>query len=100
MVISDSDLAIEDSVFSGLSYFGQGALVVANSNVTFVNVTFSSCNNSAGESLFWQVTVGVQIRMRTALESGTGTCACTPLLRGLTSHAQICSGKCPCKVHL
>ena len=66
MVISDSDLAIEDSVFSGLSYFGQGALVVANSNVTFVNVTFSSCNNSAGESLLWRVTVNGPIHMRTA----------------------------------
>ncbi len=51
MVISDTDVAIEDSVFSGLSFFGNGALVVASSNVTFLNVTFSSCNNSAGESL-------------------------------------------------
>ena len=50
MVISDSNVAIEDSVFSGLSFFGQGALVLANSNVTFVNVTFSACNNSAGAS--------------------------------------------------
>ena len=49
MVISDTDLAIEDSVFSGLSFFGDAALCVANSNVTFVNVTFSSNNNSAGE---------------------------------------------------
>ena len=49
MVISDTDLAIEDSVFSGLSFFGDAALVVANSNVTFVNVTFSFNNNSAGE---------------------------------------------------
>lgn len=49
MVISDTDVAIEDSVFSGLSFFGNGALVVASSNVTFLNVTFSSCNNSAGE---------------------------------------------------
>lgn len=75
MVISDSDLAIEDSVFLGLSYFGQGALVVANSNVTFVNVTFSSCNNSAGESPYWQVRVDGPIHMRTAPESGTGTWA-------------------------
>ena len=50
MVISDTDLAIEDSVFSGLSFFGDAALCVTNSNVTFVNVTFSSNNNSAGES--------------------------------------------------
>ncbi len=49
MVISDTDLAIEDSVFSGLSFFGDAALCVTNSNVTFVNVTFSSNNNSAGE---------------------------------------------------
>lgn len=55
MVISDSNVAIEDSVFSGLSFFGQGALVLANSNVTFVNVTFSSCNNSAGAVLPYNI---------------------------------------------
>ena len=49
MVISDTDLAIEDSLFSGLSFFGDAALCVTSSNVTFVNVTFSSNNNSAGE---------------------------------------------------
>lgn len=53
MVISNTDLAIEDSIFSGLSFFGQGALVVAASNVTFVNVTFSSNNNSAGAPSLW-----------------------------------------------
>lgn len=55
MVISDSNVAIEDSVFSGLSFFGQGALVLANSNVTFVNVAFSSCNNSAGMPFMPQI---------------------------------------------
>lgn len=50
IVIRDTNLAIEDSVFSGLSFFGQGALVLAHSNVTFVNVTFSANNNSAGAS--------------------------------------------------
>ena len=56
MVISNTDVAIEDSVFSGLSFFGNGALVVASSNVTFLNVTFSSCNNSAGEPPLCQET--------------------------------------------
>lgn len=49
MVIQDGNLAIEDSVFSGLSFFGQGALVLSNSNVTFINATFTANNNSAGE---------------------------------------------------
>lgn len=48
MVIRDSNLAIEDSVFSGLSFFGQGAIVLAHSNVTFLNATFTANNNSAG----------------------------------------------------
>lgn len=49
MVIQDGNLAIEDSVFSGLSFFGQGALVLSNSNVTFINATFTANNNSAGQ---------------------------------------------------
>lgn len=48
MVIRDSNLAIEDSVFSGLSFFGQGAIVLSNSNITFLNATFTANNNSAG----------------------------------------------------
>lgn len=48
-MIRDTNLAIEDSVFTGLSFFGQGALVLSNSNVTFVNVTFIANNNSAGK---------------------------------------------------
>ena len=63
MVISDSDVAIEDSVFSGLSFFGQGALVLANSNVTFVNVTFSFCNNSAGASLLLQISASTTMAL-------------------------------------
>ena len=49
LLISDTNMAIENSMFSGLSFFGQGALVLAHSNVTFLNVTFSANNNSAGE---------------------------------------------------
>lgn len=48
LVIRDTSLAIEDSLFQGLSYFGQGALVLANANVTFLNTTFAANNNSAG----------------------------------------------------
>ena len=48
LLIADTNLAIEDSSFTGLSFFGQGALVLAHSNVTFLNVTFAANNNSAG----------------------------------------------------
>lgn len=51
LVIRDTSLSIEDSLFTGLSFFGQGALVLANANVTFLNTTFTANNNSAGATL-------------------------------------------------
>jgi hypothetical protein len=33
-----------------LSFFGSAALVLANASATFINVTFSANNNSAGTS--------------------------------------------------
>ena len=41
-------MVVADSSFTGLQSFGNAAMIFAASNVTFVNVTFVSSNNSAG----------------------------------------------------
>ncbi|BDA46795.1 hypothetical protein COCOBI_09-2480 [Coccomyxa sp. Obi] len=61
MVIRDSNLAIENSVFSGLSFFGQGAIVLSHSNITFLNATFTANNNSAAGAIYANDTSNITV---------------------------------------
>ncbi|KAK9919042.1 hypothetical protein WJX75_008926 [Coccomyxa subellipsoidea] len=72
MVIQDGNLAIEDSFFSGLSFFGQGALVLSNSNVTFINATFTANNNSAAGAIYANDTSSITVLDSTFLGNGGG----------------------------
>lgn len=48
MLLSNATVVIQNSVFSQLSWHGQAALVVQNSDVTLFNTTFAFNNNSNG----------------------------------------------------
>lgn len=51
MTFRGENMVIADSSFAGLQSFGNAAMIFAASNVTFVNATFVSSNNSAGKSI-------------------------------------------------
>lgn len=48
MLLSSATVVIQDSSFSRLSWHGQAVLVVASSDVTLLNTTFTFNNNSNG----------------------------------------------------
>lgn len=49
MTFRGENMVVADSVFTGLQSFGNAAMIFAASNVTFINTTFVSSNNSAGK---------------------------------------------------
>jgi len=51
MTLRGEAIVVADSTFAGLQSFGDAAIVIAASNVTFINTTFVTSNNSAGETL-------------------------------------------------
>jgi hypothetical protein len=50
MTLRGEVMVVADSTFAGLQSFGDAAIVFAASNVTFINTTFVTSNNSAGET--------------------------------------------------
>jgi len=52
MTLRGEVMVVADSTFAGLQSFGDAAIVFAASNVTFINTTFVTSNNSAGAAIY------------------------------------------------
>lgn len=86
MLLSNTTVVIQNSIFSELSWRGQAALVLKGSDVTFFNTTFLNNNNSRGarrHCLLLIIAACQNLSVGTTSEAGRRRSGLEPGLRAL-----------------